>query len=184
MRLSRIVVLGVFLLTSCCLLMEPIEAAPGLIELTNENFFHSVTDHDKTERFAFVMFYAPWCQVCKAMERTYGNLANWFSQSEFYKNKITVCRVNAPSEAMQRLARQEGVYTFPVLKLYGPKMLKPITYEGETSFEDMQEWLMKQIDSHYDTEDELSKKKEAEEEERKKKSKSKSKGKATDDDDL
>ncbi len=173
------------LLVSCISLFEHSEAAAGVIELTNENFFHSVTDHDKTERFAFVMFYAPWCQVCKAMERTYGQLGNWFSQSEFYKNKIMVCRVNAPSEAMQRLSRQEGVYTFPVLKLYGPKMLKPITYEGETSFEDMQEWIMKQIDSHYEAEDELSKKKEAEEaEQKKKKGKSKSKGKSDDDADL
>ena len=150
MRCPIAVAAAVLLLLVTSIFSVAVEAAPGLIELTNDRFFMDVCDHDRAKRFSMVFWFTPWCTSCTAMLKEYGEVANHFSQLEFYKEKVTVCKVNAAKEEMRDTAHREGVRdVFPTLRLHGPGVKKPFEFTGDRDQETMIKWIQGKVDEFY-----------------------------------
>lgn len=133
------------LLAGLLCVVEPAAAAPGLIDLSNVQFFESVTTglkKGKDEKMTFVLYHTPWSQVCKAMEEDYKEVSRHFHRLK--KSHVMIARLNAGDPALEIVARREGIRAFPTLKLYIPGE-EPIVYKGDYGHEEMIGFLEKHL---------------------------------------
>ena len=130
----------------CALLLAatPATAAPGLIDLSNVNFFDSVTINLKAEekKITFVLFWAPWSQVSLAMNEDYKEVSRHFHKKKM--SHVMISRVNVGESALEIIAHKQKVRNFPTLKLYVADE-EPIAYKGDYAAEEMIEFLEKHL---------------------------------------
>lgn len=128
-------------MAACCLMLLvatlalSVQGAPGLIELTNEEFFRSMTKPDVTERLVLVTFCTSWSARCKSLERGIAEVSNHFTRKKMEK-EVMIARVTVEG-AMERVAREQKVTVFPTVILYGPEFQVPIKYHGYPGDEEL-----------------------------------------------
>lgn len=100
--------------------------------LTNDNFEEFL----KSNKFAFVKFYAPWCGHCKSMAPAYSNLGK---RMKVETDGVAVGKVD--STVHNDLGTKYGVQGFPTLKLFING--EPVDYAGGREEDAMFNWLKK-----------------------------------------
>jgi thioredoxin 1 len=79
--------------------------APGILELTEENFAASINDHP----FAVIDFWAPWCAPCRAFAPTFAAAAEKHPDVLFAK---------VDTEAQQAIGAHFNIRSIPTLMVF------------------------------------------------------------------
>ena len=79
--------------------------APGILELTEENFAASINDHP----FAVIDFWAPWCAPCRAFAPTFAAAAAKHPDVLFAK---------VDTEAQQAIGAHFNIRSIPTLMVF------------------------------------------------------------------
>ncbi|KAF2901047.1 hypothetical protein ILUMI_05103 [Ignelater luminosus] len=106
--------------------------------LTGEDFQHGIE-----KGITFIKFFAPWCGHCKRLAPTWEDLAKKFVGNP----DINIVKVDCTLEINKQLCNDEKVDGFPSIYLYkeGRKISE---YNGNRSLEDLQDFVMKHVNSH------------------------------------
>lgn len=134
-------VVAVLAMAAVALLATP--ATASIIDLTNEDFFHSVT-RPKERKTALVMWHHASCNACRALEYSLKQTAKHFMKGDKAgREKVMICRMDAGQ--FQKVARQHNIEKFPTLQLwsYGRDGPVPITFDPAP--EDLIEYIEKEV---------------------------------------
>lgn len=97
-------------------------------DITDKDFEEKVLKSDKP---AFVDFWAPWCGPCKIAGPVIEELA------EQYKDKINVFKLNVDEN--QETAQKHGVLSIPTVVLFkgGQEQDRQVGFAGKEGYEDL-----------------------------------------------
>lgn len=87
-----------------------------------------------------VDFTASWCGPCQALKPKIDQLAQEF------KGKVTFTKVEQTKSA--GLCRQQGVSSFPTVKIYAPGGKELSISVGNKRIEDLRDWIQAELDAY------------------------------------
>ncbi|KPI85981.1 putative protein disulfide isomerase [Leptomonas seymouri] len=112
---------------------------PGVVELSDSNF----DEHVGSVKAAFVLFYAPWCNYCKALAPTYAKVGDAFQRSERAKDLLVLGKVDV---TQQRNVREKmKIVQYPTLLYFPPGSTKPEKFSGIDTVERFVQFLNEKI---------------------------------------
>lgn len=82
---------------------------------------------DQSDKSSLVMFYAPWCGHCKALEPLWNELGEHFKESK----DVVIAKMDSTKNEIESFK----IKAFPTIKLFSKGILNVKDYNGERTFE-------------------------------------------------
>ncbi|TPX10451.1 uncharacterized protein E0L32_008670 [Thyridium curvatum] len=114
---------------------------PSSVVMLNDATFGKTIGGDK---HVLVSFTAPWCGHCKNLAPTWEDVATDFAGED----NVVVAKVDAEAENSKKIAKEQGVTSYPTIKFFPAGSKEAVDYDGGRSEGDIVAYINKKAGTH------------------------------------